>query len=62
MTMKTTAQKLTTIATALLDTTATYTEVESAVLKAVSLLSTVRRVSAMDALGALEATLKRKAA
>ena len=58
--MKSTTQKLITIATALLNTNATRGEVVLAVNKAVTLLSTVRTVYAFEEHEAVELTLIRK--
>ena len=59
---KTTVQKLTKIATAILNDTATRSEVGVAVSKANAMLSSVQFVSTLEALDAYDAVLLRKSA
>ena len=59
---KTTVQKLITLATVLLNDTATRSEVGVAVSKANAMLSSVQFVSTLEALDAYDAVLLRKSA
>mgnify|MGYP003625488360 CR=1 FL=1 len=59
---KTTVQKLITLATVILNDTATRSEVGVAVSKANAMLSSVQFVSTLDALDAYDAVLLRKSA
>ena len=59
---KTTVQKLITLATVLLNDTASRSEVGVAVSKANAMLSSVQFVSTLDALDAYDAVLLRKSA